>query len=442
MDSLGILPTPVSARRAPGAPFAVVPGVRVVVGEEPDAVGVAVLAAGRIGDLLHEPVAVVHTDDGSPGALVLRLVAPPGAGPAELRDALTAIGLDRGLPLDLAREAYRITATPDRVELLAVTAAGLVRGAVSLLQMVVADAAPWLQIPCATVVDHPRLPWRGVLVDVSEVPLSVTDAQVLVSVMATLKLNVLHVRSADGTAWLPDLMEDGHPVPGGFAELQVHAAGRHIAVVPEVDVVGGAVPPSRTAEVLGRVAATTRAQVVHVGGRHLDGDPAAPAGRDVLARAVEDVAAAGAAVMAWQSAAAVLGCGRPPRHLLQVHDVTDPAVAAAAARGAGLVLSPPGLDLAGSATLRERHERDPRAEALAAGLPASAVHGLEAVLGDAHDGTRAGLFGLLLPAVTAVAEQAWSGAGASSWESFSERVAAERVRWGHDALYAPAPAEG
>lgn len=440
MASLGILPAPVRAHGTPGAPFSLGPGVRVVVGDEAEAVGVAVLVADRVGRLGSFPVAMVHSDDAAPGSVVLRLAAPPDPGPQEVRDALRTLGVEGELPEDLAREAYRLTVTTDRVEILAVTAAGLVRGAVSMLQLVEPDGAPWPRVRCGTVVDHPRLAWRGVLVDVSEEPLALLDAKALVNVMATLKLNVLHIRVADGVAWLPTVLEDGGEVAAGFAELQAYAAARHIAVIPEIDVAADTLPAVTTAEVLGRVATTTRAHVVHVGGRAVDpGDVRRRCG-DRIGRAADDVVGAGAVVMAWECAAPALSASRHPGHLLQVRDVTAPDLPAAVEDGARLVLSPPVLDLGpGTVTLRERYDADPVGAAVAAGVSPTAVRGVEAVVGGAHGGTREALFAALLPDLAAVAEIAWSGAGATGWESFAERVEGERGRWELDGLPVPAP---
>ncbi|WP_225755337.1 glycoside hydrolase family 20 zincin-like fold domain-containing protein [Actinotalea sp. Marseille-Q4924] len=440
MDVLGILPAPVSARSDGGPPFAVSPGVRIVVDEEPDAVAVAVLVAGRVGRLGDFPVAVVHTDDGTPGSVVLRLMAEPDATPEVIRRLLPTLGIPTALPPELAREAYRIGVTTDRVEVLAATAAGLVRGAATLVQLVDHSTAPWPSVPCVTVVDHPRLAWRGLQVDVSEHPLALADAKAIVNVLATLRMNVLHVRVADGVAWVPDVLEEGGAVASGFAELQAYAAARQIAVVPEIDVAGGRLDDDRLTEVLGRVAATTRAHVVHVGGRvggAADGPPAHRCG-DRVGRGADDVVAAGAVVMAWQCAATALSSARHPGHLLQVGDVTDPALAPAVADGAALVLSPPELDLGvATVTLRERYGADPVGAVEAAGLPAGAVLGVEALVGGAHGGTREGLFLALLPDLAAVAELAWSGSGAPGWASFVERVALESSRWRDDGLPVP-----
>ncbi|MBC7291609.1 MAG: family 20 glycosylhydrolase [Actinotalea sp.] len=436
MDALGILPAPVTVRPAPGHPFLLTPDVRVVVGEEPDAVAVAVLVAARIGHLTEVPVAVVHTDDGAPGSIVLRLL-----GGQDVPSALTTLGADPALPDGLAAEAYRLTVDEHRVEVVALSAAGLVRAAASLLQMAV-PAAPWPYVRGGTVVDHPRLAWRGLLVDVSDHPLALPDAQALVNVMATVKLNVLHIRVADTVAWLPDFLDEAGEVAGAFAELQAYATARQIAVVPEIDVAGEALPDARTAEVLGRVAATTRAHVVHVGGRPAAADEVGRGCGERIGRAADDVAAAGAVVMAWQCAASALGAGGHLGHLLQVRDVADPALGPAVAQGAVLVLSPPVLDLGDRAvSLRERWEADPLALAGAAGLPREAVRGVEVVLGGVHGGTREGLFAALLPDLAAVAEAAWSGAGATSWSSFAARLAAERARWAHLGLPVPPDAD-
>nr|WP_297430210.1 glycoside hydrolase family 20 zincin-like fold domain-containing protein [uncultured Actinotalea sp.] len=440
MASLGILPAPVRAHATSDVPFTLGPGVRVVVGDEAEAVGVGVLVADRIGRLGSFPVAMVHTDDGASGSVVLRLAAPPDAGPAEVAAALRVLGLDPALPGDLAREAYRLSVATDRVEVVAVTAAGLVRGVVSLLQMVDLGDGAWPRVRCGTVVDHPRLPWRGVLVDVSEAPLALPDAKSLVNLLATLKLNVLHIRVADGVAWVTEVLDEGGEVASGFAELQAYAGGRHIAVVPEIDV-AEELPDAETARVLSRVATTTRSHVVHVGGLGAGSDDAA--GRrcgDRVGRAADEVAAAGAVVMAWQCAAPALSAARHPRHLLQVRDVRAAGVRAAVDDGARLVLSPPGLDLGrGEGGLRERYAVDPVGDAAAAGLPPTAVHGVEAVLGGRHGGTRDGLFAALLPDLAAVAEMAWSGPGATGWSSFATRVEGERPRWALNGLPVPAP---
>lgn len=442
MASLGILPAPVQAHATSGAPFTLGPGVRVVVGDEAETVGVGVLVADRIGRLGAFPVAMVHTDDGAPGSVVLRLAAPPDAGPAEVGSALRALGLDPALPADLAREAYRLNVATDRVEVVAVTAAGLVRGVVSLLQMVDLGDGGWPRVRCGTVVDHPRLPWRGVLVDVSEAPMTLPDAKALVNLLATLKLNVLHIRVADGVAWVTEVLDEGGEVASGFAELQAYAGGRHIAVVPEIDVAGEELPDAQTSRVLSRIATTTRSHVVHVGGLGAGSDDAA--GRlcgDRVGRAADEVAAAGAVVMAWQCAAPSLSGPRHPGHLLQVRDVHAAGVRAAVHDGARLVLSPPGLDLgAGDLDLRDRYAVDPVGAAAAAGLPPTAVRGVEAVLGGRHGGTREGLFAALLPDLAAVAEVAWSGPGAAGWESFAARVEGERPRWALNGLPVPAAA--
>lgn len=122
------------------------------------------------------------------------------------------------------------------------------------------------------VVDFPRLPWRGLHLDVSRHWFSVEEVKVLLDRMSALKLNRLHLHLTDGPGWrfevraYPRLTEVGawrrdaqssgwdwastrmgkdFPVVyGGYytqadlRELVAYARQRHIVIVPEVDVPG------------------------------------------------------------------------------------------------------------------------------------------------------------------------------------------------------------
>lgn len=122
------------------------------------------------------------------------------------------------------------------------------------------------------VVDFPRLPWRGLHLDVSRHFFTVPEVKVLLDRMAALKLNRLHLHLTDGPGWrftvrgYPRLTElgawrrdtqspvwdwastrlgtDFPVVYGGYytredlRELVAYARQRHIVIVPEVDVPG------------------------------------------------------------------------------------------------------------------------------------------------------------------------------------------------------------
>jgi hexosaminidase len=190
--------------------------------------------------------------------------------------ATGARGIELVLLADLAPEAYRLEATPDRVLISAGGEAGLFWGAQTLRQLLGPDAyrrAPlrrdgWA-LPCVTVEDAPRFGWRGVMLDVSRHFLPKADVLRYVDLLAAHKLNVLHLHLTDDQGWrievkrYPKLTETGgrrersmvgyrsggrrddRPHGGYYTqddlrEIVAYAADRQITVVPEIDMPGHA----------------------------------------------------------------------------------------------------------------------------------------------------------------------------------------------------------
>ncbi|HEX7302548.1 beta-N-acetylhexosaminidase [Lentzea sp.] len=122
-------------------------------------------------------------------------------------------------------------------------------------------------IPACEVVDHPRFPWRGVMLDVARHFLPKREVLRWVELLSAHKLNVLHLHLTDDQGWrfevlrYPKLTEvgswredsrfgdrrsgglKGRP-HGGFytqddlREIVEYARARHITVVPEIDIPG------------------------------------------------------------------------------------------------------------------------------------------------------------------------------------------------------------
>jgi hexosaminidase len=194
------------------------------------------------------------------------------------RPASAGNGLVVRLDEDIAEpEGYRVTVTPDGVELAASTVDGI-RHATQTLRQLLPDAAfraappygtEWV-VECGEVVDAPALPWRGGMLDVSR---HFQPKHVLlryVDLFAMHKFNRLHLHLTDDQGWrigsdlYPDLAEragvrpntqtgrdrnagtnDGTPHGGYYsladlAEVSAYAAERGVTLVPEIDLPGHA----------------------------------------------------------------------------------------------------------------------------------------------------------------------------------------------------------
>src|SRR5476651_544747 len=102
--------------------------------------------------------------------------------------------------------------------------------------------------PAVAIEDHPRFPWRGLLIDVCRhwEPLEVIERNL--DGMAVVKLNVLHFHLTEDQGFrieskkyprLHQLGSDGrYYTQAQIHELVAYAADRGIRVVPEFDVPG------------------------------------------------------------------------------------------------------------------------------------------------------------------------------------------------------------
>ena len=155
MVEIPVIPAPLQVERCDGAPFVMHAGVRVIVGREPTAVSTAVLLAARIGNDLGAGVAVTHDDDGSPGAVALRLTTD-----------LTELPVPADLLPALAAEAYRLEVRARRITVTALDVAGLLHGLATLDQLgrTIGDGVVF---PPVVIVDHPRFAWRGLCLDLA-----------------------------------------------------------------------------------------------------------------------------------------------------------------------------------------------------------------------------------------------------------------------------------
>jgi hexosaminidase len=177
---------------------------------------------------------------------------------------------DFSLPADDHDEGYDVRTAADGIVLKAKTAHGLFNGAVTLWQLMTADApaTPVAKVPAGHIIDYPRFAWRGLLLDSARHFQSAAFVERFIDEMARHKLNILHWHLTDDQGWrieirkYPKLTEVGAwraPQPnerslvdpasgkyGGFytqeqiREIVRYAADRHVTIVPEIDMPGHA----------------------------------------------------------------------------------------------------------------------------------------------------------------------------------------------------------
>jgi hexosaminidase len=175
----------------------------------------------------------------SPGAILLRLDPTQGVG-------------DEDYAIDISAAAVTIAARQPE---------GLFRGIHTLRQLLPAaierretGPGPWT-IPLGRVVDRPRFPWRGAMLDVSRHFFGVEDVKRYIDLLAKYKVNRLHLHLSDDQGWRveiaswPRLATHGGSTavgggPGGYytqaqyADLVAYAQARYITIVPEIDMPG------------------------------------------------------------------------------------------------------------------------------------------------------------------------------------------------------------
>ncbi|PSJ38608.1 beta-N-acetylhexosaminidase [Sphingomonas deserti] len=178
---VAILPTPATVKRLQGAPLDLRGGVRLrLAGADRGLLQTALnrLVASGVGGLDRGPE--------------LRIDVAPGAG--------------------LAAESYRIAATTAGIRIRAADAAGAGHALRSLAQQVAFEEGRLRPIEIA---DAPRLPFRGLHVDVARNFHSKAEILLLLEQMANYKLNRLHLHLGDDEGWrleiktLPELAQVG-----------------------------------------------------------------------------------------------------------------------------------------------------------------------------------------------------------------------------------------
>lgn len=169
-------------------------------------------------------------------------------------------------------EGYRLVINKEGITLTAETDHGLFNGLQTYKSLLKSNSE---KILCQTIVDYPDLEYRGFMLDISRNYVSVENIRKMIALMASYKLNVLHLHLADDEGWrleIPGLEEltevgghrgytisendhlfpayDGHYNPDAettgngfitrseFIDLLKYAAGQHVTIIPEIDTPG------------------------------------------------------------------------------------------------------------------------------------------------------------------------------------------------------------
>ncbi|WP_405430196.1 beta-N-acetylhexosaminidase [Micromonospora sp. NBC_00617] len=484
-----VVPAPEQVEADPTASFVLTADTAIQVTADPGARAVAdhlaELLRPATGFLL--PVADTRAV-GPTGTLTLTLAATP-AGPAPAIERSTT---------DLGAEGYRLDVAGAGVRLVAGTPTGLFYGVQTLRQLLpaaVESSTPvttrWA-LPGGTILDRPRFPYRGAMLDVARHFFAVEDVLRVIDHLARYKLNHLHLHLTDDQGWRiavdswPKLATvggasevgggpGGHYTKADYRRIVSHAASRHVTLVPEIDLPGHTnaalvaypqlapdklAPPPYTgtevgfsyvdpadeqtydfiADVLGEVAALTPGPWLHIGGDEAFKVKGAVY-TDFVERAQRIVADTGKAVVGWHQLA-------PAAHLdgrvLQWWgtDAEDPTTADAVRRGARLILSPGNhayLDMKyaentpighdWAGLIDVRRAYDWDPGTHVADVPSTAVLGVEAPLWTESVTSLTDIEFMLFPRLPAIAELGWSPRAAHDWAGFRERLAGHGPRW-------------
>ena len=165
--------------------------------------------------------------------------------------------------LDMNEEGYKLEVTSDNIFIVAKTPAGLFYGMQTVLQLLPAEIesksvvkTDWT-LPCVSIEDAPRFPYRGVHLDPCRHFMTVEETKRQLDVMAMLKINRMHWHLTEDQGWrieikkYPKLTEigatrvegektthSGYYTQEEIKDVVAYAAERFITVVPELETPG------------------------------------------------------------------------------------------------------------------------------------------------------------------------------------------------------------
>lgn len=196
--------------------------------------------------------------------------------PIKLADAHSnpqkVIGILIDPNMEVKKEGYTLSVTPDEITIKAADNAGAFYGIQTLLQMLPASiygkatGFEEYKIPAAEIKDYPRFAYRGVMLDVSRTFFGLDVIYDLLDWLSYHKINTFHWHLTDDNGWrieikkypfltqkgawrgpgevLPPTYGSGQKRYGGYytqaqiKEVIKYAAQRNIEIIPEIDMPG------------------------------------------------------------------------------------------------------------------------------------------------------------------------------------------------------------
>ncbi|MBY8882303.1 beta-N-acetylhexosaminidase [Actinacidiphila acidipaludis] len=403
-----------------------------------------------------------------------------------------------GAPGSVGPEGYQLTSDASGVVIRAQQPAGLFHGVQTLLQLLppavmstTVRSGPWT-VPGGTVLDYPRFAYRGAMLDVARHFFTVAQVERYIDELALYKINYLHLHLSDDQGWRiavnswPNLAAYGGSteVGGGaggsytqadYSAIVAYAASRYMTVVPEIDMPGhtnaalasyaqlncdGVAPALYTGtnvgfsslcvslpltytfvdQVVGELAALTPGPYVHIGGDEAGSTPLADY-TSFIDRAQQIVADHGKTVVGWHD---IAKASLLPSSVAQFWGTTttDSSVAAAAAQGTRVIMSPANkayLDMkythktklgqtwAGLIEVNTAYGWDPGN--YLTGVTGPSVMGVEGPLWTETIVTSADIDTMAFPRLPALAELGWSPWSTHDVTAFDQRLGAQGPRW-------------
>jgi len=144
-------------------------------------------------------------------------------------------------------ESYQINISGSKINLKSASETGIIYGLETLVQLLEQSEGNWV-LPEVKIDDHPRYPWRGLMIDVSRhwIPKDVILRNL--DAMGALKMNVFHWHLTDYQGFrveskvFPKLHQMGsegnYYTQEDIKEVVQYAADRGIRVIPEFDIPG------------------------------------------------------------------------------------------------------------------------------------------------------------------------------------------------------------
>lgn len=148
-------------------------------------------------------------------------------------------------------ESYTLSISPSTstVEVTAKTIWGALYAFTTFQQLVIFEGQNLIVEQPVTVKDHPKYPYRGVMVDTGRNFISVGKLKEQIDGLALSKMNILHWHITDTQSWpihlesYPEVTKDAYSARESYSEQDVkdvisYARARGVRVIPEVDMPG------------------------------------------------------------------------------------------------------------------------------------------------------------------------------------------------------------